>query len=392
MREPRIAVMILGEATWEDATGIRQRVPVWMEDKSAGGACLRVKTRVSVGAKVKVHCRHEQFTGTSRYCRYDGKEFLVGIQRDTTSRALVPQQARNATPPQEIAKADEAGSQQVPEPATKAAQPSSAKAESVTGPALVARETDTKITVGKQECEKVSEAPTAPSPAGPPAKAMSRAEMRKPMKRKLLELTRWHTNKETSNANVSAEDTTANASKQEKSLDPVQAVVPRLNVELLSTEDIYRSAGILNVRGYGVHKVVEMLRNEHIRGLSNDMKRAAVLMALDAAGIAVDQVLRDAKARQEALDSYESDQRKQVETEWSRKAEENRQIEAELERIKEQYMSRVARNQESMEREKATFNTWLTVKRQEFQSSAEAAELCRGGGEAKAMQAAASQS
>ena len=391
MREPRIAVMILGEATWEDATGARQRVPVWMEDKSAGGACLRVKSRVSVGAKVKVDCRHEQFTGTSRYCRYDGKEFLVGIQRDTTSTAMTPQQARNASPQQEIDKAKEAAPQQVPEPPDKTIQPSPASAESVTGPATVVRETDATIAVGGRERETVTKAPAAPSPAAPPAKAVSRAEMRKPMKSKLLELTRWHTNKETSNANGPAEDAAASASKEDKSLDPAQAVVPRLNIELLSTEDIYRSAGILNLRGYGVHKVVEMLRNEHIRGLSNEMKRAAVLMALDAAGIAVDQVLRDAKARQEALDSYECDQREQVETGWSRKAEENRQIESELERIKEQYMARITRNQESMEREKATFNTWLTAKRQESRSIAEAAELCRGG-EAKAMQAAATQS
>ncbi len=64
-----------------------------------------------------------------------------------------------------------------------------------------------------------------------------------------------------------------------------------------------------------------------------------------------------------------------MEAEWARKAEENIQIQAELERVKTQYMARIARNLESVEREKATFSAWLTKKRQESQSITEAAEL-----------------
>ena len=72
-------------------------------------------------------------------------------------------------------------------------------------------------------------------------------------------------------------------------------------------EDIYRAAGILLPRkGYSINKVVEMLNSEHIRGLSKEMKRVALLMALDAAGVAIDEVLRDAKARRDALDTYEA--------------------------------------------------------------------------------------
>jgi hypothetical protein len=118
-----------------------------------------------------------------------------------------------------------------------------------------------------------------------------------------------------------------------------------------------------------------MLRSEHIRGLSNEMKRAAVLMALDAAGIAVDEVLRDAKTRQTALDFYEANQTKQVEAEWARKAEENTQIQAELERVKAHYLARIARNEESVQREKITFASWLTKKQQESQTIVEAAAL-----------------
>jgi hypothetical protein len=123
-----------------------------------------------------------------------------------------------------------------------------------------------------------------------------------------------------------------------------------------------------------------MLRSEHGRGLSKDAKRAAVLMALDAAGIPIDEVLRDAKTRRDALDSYEAEVRKEVEAEWAQKAEENVQIQAELERVKAHYLARIGRNQEGIAREKTVFNNWLTMKQQESQSIAEAAELCSKSG------------
>ncbi|MGA8153622.1 MAG: hypothetical protein WB952_21915 [Terriglobales bacterium] len=153
--------------------------------------------------------------------------------------------------------------------------------------------------------------------------------------------------------------------------------VASFQVELLPMEDIYLAAGIVSPRkGYSIKKVVEMLDSEHTRGLSKEMKRAAVLMALDAAGVSIDELRRDAKSRQDALDSYEAEQRRQIEAEWERKVEENVQIQAELERVKAQYMARITRNLEAVAREKATFTAWLATKNQESQSTAEAAELC----------------
>ena len=149
-------------------------------------------------------------------------------------------------------------------------------------------------------------------------------------------------------------------------------------VELLPMEDIYRASGIVNPRrGYSVTKVVEMLHSEHLRGLSKEMKRASVLMALDAAGVSIDDVLRDAKVRQDAIDSYEATQRKQFEAMWAQKAEENAQINAELERVKASYAEKIKRNEDGVAREKSTFVTWLTSKQQEAQDMNEAVELCR---------------
>ena len=43
MRELRTAVMILVEASWQEADGTAFAVPARMEDKSASGACIRMK-------------------------------------------------------------------------------------------------------------------------------------------------------------------------------------------------------------------------------------------------------------------------------------------------------------------------------------------------------------
>jgi hypothetical protein len=97
-------------------------------------------------------------------------------------------------------------------------------------------------------------------------------------------------------------------------------------------------------------------------------------MALDAAGVTADEVLQDAKVRQEAVDAYATEQRKHAEMQWARKAEENIQIQAELELVKAHYGERIRRNLDGVAREKATFGSWLKAKEQETQGMAEAVE------------------
>jgi hypothetical protein len=153
--------------------------------------------------------------------------------------------------------------------------------------------------------------------------------------------------------------------------------VPDFQVELLPMEDIYRAAGIMAPRGgYSINKVVDMLHSAHLRELSTEMKQAAVLMALDSAGIPIDQIQLDAKTRRDALDAHETAQRKQVDAEWARKAEEIVQIQAELESIKAHYTARIGRNMDGIARGKATFANWLALKQEECESMTEAVDLC----------------
>ena len=148
--------------------------------------------------------------------------------------------------------------------------------------------------------------------------------------------------------------------------------------ELLSYQDIYHAAGILNPpSGYGIDKVVDMLNNEHLRDLSKDIRRASVLMALDAAGMSVNDLLQDATRRQQALESYESAKRKQLEEFESLMSQEISRIEGELERLKTHYAERIQKNREQVEQEKESLRNWQMAMQHENQRISDVIELCR---------------
>ena len=152
---------------------------------------------------------------------------------------------------------------------------------------------------------------------------------------------------------------------------------PRPQGDLQSVEDIYRAAGITNPRmGYSITKVVEMTNSDYIHKLPNGAKRPAVLMALDAAGISLDEVLRDARMRRDALDTYEADQRKTFEEYWARKVEGNNQIQAEMEQVTAEYLARIKRTLDDIAAEKAAFAKWQATKQQEVDRISEAVGLC----------------
>jgi hypothetical protein len=142
-------------------------------------------------------------------------------------------------------------------------------------------------------------------------------------------------------------------------------------------EDIYRTAGIMEPQtGYSIKKVVEMLGSDHLRGLSDEVKRASVLMALTAAGIPLGDILQDAARRQAAVAAYDVEQRMKFEEYWSRRAEENSSLQTEMERVTRQYVERTNRNLTEVQQEKEAFQKWQTAMQHEVLQISEAVTLC----------------
>ncbi|MCI0628542.1 MAG: hypothetical protein L0387_43995 [Acidobacteria bacterium] len=141
----------------------------------------------------------------------------------------------------------------------------------------------------------------------------------------------------------------------------------------VSFEEIYQAADIsAPSHGYTITKIAEMLQSEHIRNLPSEVKRSSILLALEAAGVKLKEVIEDAVRRDRALDTYERVLQKAVEELEAAKKEETRQIESELERIMAEHRTRLQANNDALAREKERFFSWRMQKQQEEKKIADA--------------------
>ena len=142
-------------------------------------------------------------------------------------------------------------------------------------------------------------------------------------------------------------------------------------------EQVYRTPGPkAGPVPCGILKVVEMVNSDHLAGLSPDAKRCAVMMALEAVGAGVEDLLQDAVVRQRALNDYDKEQQEALRRFEELKGEENRKLQSELESLTSQFMARVQANIDEVAREQDKFRAWQRKKQQESQHIAEAAAFC----------------
>lgn len=139
-----------------------------------------------------------------------------------------------------------------------------------------------------------------------------------------------------------------------------------------SFEEIYTAADIhAPAHGFSIAKVGEMLRSEHIRNLPREVKRSSVLVALEAAGAALQDVIEDAVKRDRALDTFERVELRALEELEARKSRENQEIQAEADRILAEHRARIQANQEEVSRQKERVYSWQLKKQEEEQKIAD---------------------
>jgi hypothetical protein len=350
--EPRTAMWAVAEVCWVDAAGQALRAPATLEDTSASGACVRVNTPISVGANLTIKWHREQFSGIARNCRSDGREFLLGIQRDHSGAVAEKTGARVSTQADAKPNAEAKPASALEQSKEKNA---AAKQSSDTAHPRLALPVDT-------QARKSSDRPSDFS-SGHQA---SDHQEKNVMESKGLLPKFWRRHSESTAPQDQAPSVSSKSPTDERGAS-----------HLLSYDDIYHAAGILSLgSGYGIHKVLEMLNSGRIRDLAPEVKRASVMMAIEAAGASVDDVLQDAMRRQHALDTYEAGQQKQIEEFEMRKTKEISQIQAEMERITAHYVERMQRNQDQVAREKEALHNWQMAKQHESQRIAEVLSFC----------------
>jgi hypothetical protein len=122
-----------------------------------------------------------------------------------------------------------------------------------------------------------------------------------------------------------------------------------------------------------------MISSEHLHGLSPAGKHSALMMALEAAGVAVEDMLQDAVQRQRVLNEYEESNRRRLEEYETGKLGDNDRLGQEMEGICTQYRMRIASAVQEIERERATFREWQERKEREQRRISEAASACVSG-------------
>ena len=131
-------------------------------------------------------------------------------------------------------------------------------------------------------------------------------------------------------------------------------------------DEIYQAAEIPPApQGYSIMKVAEMLQSEHIRSMPTDVKRSTILVALDAAGVDIKDVIQDAVRRDKALDGYERVQERAITDLEARKNQENAQIQSELDKYVAEQRAKIQSNNDDVTKEKERFFGWRLKKQQE---------------------------
>jgi len=147
-------------------------------------------------------------------------------------------------------------------------------------------------------------------------------------------------------------------------------------------DDIYKRSTFKTnskMAEWHILKIADMLNSEHLRGLSPAAKHSALMMALEAGGVAVEDMLQDAVQRQRVLNDYEETQVRRLQEIEALKQRENERLNAEMESVCSKYRVRIAAGIEEIEREHQSFREWQERKEREQRRIAEAASACVSG-------------
>lgn len=125
---------------------------------------------------------------------------------------------------------------------------------------------------------------------------------------------------------------------------PVPVPTAQSLVPLSDFEEVYRKAGIKSpVHGYGVERVYRLLTSRRLVGLDRNVRRSALLTALDAAGVPASDVSQDAVLRRKALTAYEAEKALELQSLRSRNESRAEALQDTIETFTRQKQSQIER-------------------------------------------------
>jgi len=131
---------------------------------------------------------------------------------------------------------------------------------------------------------------------------------------------------------------------------------------------IYEAAEIKTPEhGYDIYKVMELLNSEDLKDMAPEVKKSAIIAALKITKVDVNDIIKDAVARDKALDAYEAMKQKSITDFRARKDEENAAIQQEIEAFVKAKQAQIEANKKAAAQSEIDLNEWMKKKQAEEQ-------------------------
>lgn len=157
-------------------------------------------------------------------------------------------------------------------------------------------------------------------------------------------------------------------SRVEFSEPQLEQPVARVGQELPSFEAVYQAFGIKDpANGFNVYRAEELLRSTHLKGATAEIRRSALMVALEALRIPAEDVIQDAVRRDKALTQFEKIEERRLREMEQKKSEENKRLQEEMERIFNEIREKMEDNNNSVKEARDKFQSWQEDKEKEEQ-------------------------
>ncbi len=148
--------------------------------------------------------------------------------------------------------------------------------------------------------------------------------------------------------------------------------VARVGEELPSFEAIFRAFGIKEPSsGFTVYRAEELLKSVHLKNASPEIRRSALMVALEALRIPAEEVIQDAVKRDKALTQFEKIEERRLREMEQKKSEENKRLQEEMERIFNEIREKMEDNNNMLKEAREKFQSWQQDKEKEEQRLSE---------------------
>ncbi len=144
--------------------------------------------------------------------------------------------------------------------------------------------------------------------------------------------------------------------------------VARVGEELPSFEAIFQAFGIKEpANGFTVYRAEELLKSVYLKNASPEIRRSALMVALEALRIPPEEVIQDAVKRDKALTQFEKIEERRLRELEQKKSEENKRLQEEMERIFNEIREKMEDNNSMLKETREKFQSWQQDKEKEEQ-------------------------